>query len=1214
MHARRPRTLTAAIAAVLAAAVVPALAAGPAAARPAGKTGGTTSAAESRHLTSLPQTAIAGLARAHATDRPVVITAEDTPVSQITANPNGTLTDDITSLPARVQQHGAWVPLSGRLVRGPGRTWRPAAPWYGTVALSDGGTGPVATLTGPAGPAMTLSLPGTRLPAPVIRGATATYRAIRPGITLQVAASPYSGITIHLIIATPEAAATARAWLQSLAWHYAASGGLKLASARDGTVQQATTAAGTVFDLVPAQLASPVKLTRAGYRKAAAAGRARVLGGAVLEPAAGPQLSTGAVYPATLTTAVAPDAPAPASGAGARRGGVVAPAVVSNPVTPPLTGEVEAQDVGLPTGSSCSGVTNFWNGTGTDPLDDGLGFGIGYNAWTTSGETCYPVGIYQSYLLFNTTSLGGYYVDSAALYVNEDYVGTDECGTTDKNIYLSSMGPNAGIGKSSDGSNVGSPFTNTSPDSPVPPASGTTQTCSNQGASFDVTAEMTSAATNGNAAWTFGLHGGNATDGSGFLRLGNPSVLQATIDAYPPAPTPEQTDPPSMTDPWTSAVTSYYGNACSGEPPWISAAPTVELGAKFYSGDTGDNIIPNFSVADGGGSGPWVYTSSAAELNAGTTGYYTVPNAPVDGAEYLWYALTSVDLSTSKLPTISGPGSDICGFLVDKDPPVMQGVTSSTFPAYGTTPGTTQTFPGASGTFTFSAADALPYGCSSAKPAADAETTGGAGPATLGSISMGTEHCFASGVYAFEYALNSTPMPTGEGLASGGGDNCVSDQSGVVHASNPTGNPNSSTSANPAAVTTGTSCTIQINQFGMNTLYVAAIDRAGNSDANQPTAYHFYVPWNQNYATVAGDVNGDGIPDLLATMSSGPDAGDLVLYPGDSDPTTPIQASTSLIDGAPPSIASPATDSPYYSTLGGTWSDLQITHRGSWLSSNDKAPDDIVVLDNHTNPATGNPAGDLELYQNSETASGQFENTGSASAINYPTCIASGQPGADPDNTGNCTGYPAGWQDFSQILIPGDAWTGAPLGDTSVAEDTQRPSLLAIDNSGDLWLFQGNGGQLQNPVLLGTGWSGVTLIAPGDTYINSSNQLTLWARINSSGDIESFPIGLSPDNVPTLDPGTTGKLETPGSGTTLVVGNNAISLPASSYPLIASSGPLSNTTCSTTVLLACPGLYAVNTSGELYYYGGQPATTPALALTGSSVDLGPIGTNVKQIS
>jgi hypothetical protein len=153
MHARRPRTLTAAIAAVLAAAVVPALAAGPAAARPAGKTGGTTSAAESRHLTSLPQTAIAGLARAHATDRPVVITAEDTPVSQITANPNGTLTDDITSLPARVQQHGAWVPLSGRLVRGPGRTWRPAAPWYGTVALSDGGTGPVATLTGPAGPA-----------------------------------------------------------------------------------------------------------------------------------------------------------------------------------------------------------------------------------------------------------------------------------------------------------------------------------------------------------------------------------------------------------------------------------------------------------------------------------------------------------------------------------------------------------------------------------------------------------------------------------------------------------------------------------------------------------------------------------------------------------------------------------------------------------------------------------------------------------------------------------------------------------------------------------------------------------------------------------------------------------------------------------------------------------------------------------------------------
>ena len=69
------------------------------------------------------------------------------------------------------------------------------------------------------------------------------------------------------------------------------------------------------------------------------------------------------------------------------------------------------------------------------------------------------------------------------------------------------------------------------------------------------------------------------------------------------------------------------------------------------------------------------------------------------------------------------------------------------------------------------------------------------------------------------------------------------------------------------------------NGWGTHTLYVEAADNAGNISA--PAQYSFYVPWNPSATVTAGDINGDGIPDLLTTDS----AGDLVEYPGNSDPS-----------------------------------------------------------------------------------------------------------------------------------------------------------------------------------------------------------------------------------------------------------------------------------------------------------------------------------------
>jgi len=61
----------------------------------------------------------------------------------------------------------------------------------------------------------------------------------------------------------------------------------------------------------------------------------------------------------------------------------------------------------------------------------------------------------------------------------------------------------------------------------------------------------------------------------------------------------------------------------------------------------------------------------------------------------------------------------------------------------------------------------------------------------------------------------------------------------------------------------------------------------------------------------------------------------------------------------------------------------------------------------------------------------------------------------------------------------------------------------------------------------------------------------LWARDDSTGELYSYPISLV-DNQPTLSPGSLGTPVAATSGTRI----GGISLPASAYPAVVSSGPL----------------------------------------------------------
>jgi hypothetical protein len=151
------------------------------------------------------QTERQAVAQARRTGKPVPVTALTTPTSMTTANPDGTLAVTESGGPVRTRVNGTWRDLDASLIRNPDGTWSPAVS-ANPLALSGGGTGPLATMTY-GGYSLSLTAP-MRLPAPVISGAAATYTGIEPGIDLIVTAKASGGYGEVLRINNRAAAAS----------------------------------------------------------------------------------------------------------------------------------------------------------------------------------------------------------------------------------------------------------------------------------------------------------------------------------------------------------------------------------------------------------------------------------------------------------------------------------------------------------------------------------------------------------------------------------------------------------------------------------------------------------------------------------------------------------------------------------------------------------------------------------------------------------------------------------------------------------------------------------------------------------------------------------------------------------------------------------------------------------------------------------------------
>ncbi|MGW1910836.1 LamG-like jellyroll fold domain-containing protein [Streptomyces sp. NPDC002076] len=967
-----------------------------------------------------------------------------TQTSTVTANPDGTFSSTIDVMPVRVLKDGVWTPVDATLATNSDGTLSPKAT-PNAVTLSGGGSGPLVTLTSEDGHSMALTMPFT-LPAPTVSDDTALYKSVLPGVDLSVSVTDQGGFSDVLIV--HDATAAADPDIKKLT-EAASTHGLTL-SATDSGGMDATASDGTVAYTSPRPLmwdstTVPDALTEiAPTADTTTAGDAPATSSAD-GPGQGAKVDTVPMSTTSSGLTLTPDTSV------LNDPGTTYPVYIdpfSNPVTK-TSGHYDE----VYSSSTCSDSPQY-----DKPQTNGQG--VGYQRW---GGAC-DTGLERSYYAIPTSSLDpSMQVYDAKITVGSTYAASWDC-SANQPITLHTTGS---IDSTTDWNNKPGVWDDNGAYKPVtvtiPSAANPNSSCSNHTATFPVTEaaqRMAQYHSSSGDYWTVALYGDESISSSNddYLRMSSVLTLTVKFDIPPATPTNLHTTPPA-TGAGGDCVTS--GDGWIGATTYSDAGSNIHLHSTVTANVSGELVKAHYNVwdrtvLDSSGNAYTDSTPTSSYLASGTDADMPIGFTLKDGHEYGWDAYAQDNSSPLYLASDT---SGHCWFKTDFTPPNTPDVaTNPSFPPVGTGPASPVVYAGAGKTtsFTVTAADS-----------ASSDTSCTPNP------------CLSSGVDHFLWQLDSQPTAT-------------------------TGTKASVTSTDSAGTATGT-VTVPVTDWGVHTLYVAAVDAAGNI-SQAPASYTFTVPWNPDTKITPGDISADGIPDLLATTKTG----DLELVPGNTDAAqSAAPAQTGQVTGTAPTINGPViVSTPADSPDGTSWSNYLIAHRGN-LHGTDA--DDLFAYNQKTAQLYVVP-NDLDPKDDSAFPLVPWSN--------FPGYI--GKRSSDPVTKDPCqptvpdsrcagAGYdPATPWNISQLIAPGNVY----------GNEQGHPAVITMEN-GKLWIYQSNNGKhLTDPVLLGDGdWSGLTLIAPGTvgaTITKDSNgnstvsggTYTLWARDDASGTIYTFPLNV----------------------------------------------------------------------------------------------------------
>ncbi|MFJ3302166.1 ricin-type beta-trefoil lectin domain protein [Streptomyces sp. NPDC086549] len=907
------------------------------------------------------------------------------------------------------------------------------------VRLSGGGNGPLATLTDPAGHRMSLTMPFA-LPAPQVGGNTALYTSVLPGVDLSVSVTDQGGFSDVLVVHDAKAAADPRVRRLAVATD---TDGLDLSPTAAGGMT-ATARDGSV------SYTSPPPLMWDSSSSSPTGTQTRLRTASLARAAA------GSSDPADTSSVTGP-------GTGAQVGQVpmsttsgtitLAPdtslldgsgthyPVYIDPFDDPVNSKSGAFDE-VYSSSACSDAPQY-----NKPQTNGEG--VGYQRW---GGAC-GIGLERSYYAVNTSGLDpAMHVIEAEVTVKTTYAASLDC-SHDQPITLHSTGP-----ISSDTDWKHQPETlddNGYPAVKTTVPSGANTNCSNSTARFRVDKQIQQIADGNKSTWTIGLFGNESTSSSNddYLRMSQTLSLVTNFDIPPDTPTKLRTTPkPLGAD--GDCVTGSGAVGWIGATTYDDAGSNVQLHSIVITHIKGEHAQAHYHVwdrTDLDSSGnpvdkpDRVSDSTASGGDADASIGFTLK----DGHEYGWDVYARDNSSIH----MQSPVSDHCWFDTDFTPPQTPAIADNPhFPSVGGGAGDTYAGSDVTTDFSVTAADNTP-----------ADTCDPAG-------------CKSSGIDHFLWQLDSQPTAT------------------TGHTAKVT-----STSGTTASGT----LTVPVTNWGVHTLYVAAVDRAGNI-SQSPAGYTFTAPWNPKTKIAPGDITGDGSPDLLATTSTG----DLELIPGNTDPAqAPAQAQDGPVTGTPPAITGPVIVSTAADAPAGTWKDYLIAHRGNLHGD---THDDLLAY-NRKNNRLYVVQNDLDPKDDGAFPHEPFSTFPGFLDHRYEAVSKDPCESTDTVPAARCAdaGYdPKAPWDITQLVAAGDVYG-----------NSDHPAVITVEH-GKLWIYQTYGTvHMGHPRLLGDGdWSGLTLIAPGrvgGTFTVDANgngkvtggTPTLWARDDASGAVYTFPLG-----------------------------------------------------------------------------------------------------------